>query len=107
MRQRLFLSAARKAGFVATVSARALIRLEPILASSAQTGINPHLSSANSRPLPSQAGRTATTICVGAMLYRDDHSIVRRVSKISASSAGETRNVYRPHLSEELGFGNR
>ncbi len=60
--------------------------------------------SANSRPPPCSARRTATTVCVGAMLYRGDHSIALRTAKISASSAGETRNVYRPqHFNDYSG----
>ena len=96
--QRFLRSADRNAGFVATDSARALIIPEPILGSSAHEGTSPHLTSASSRPLPSRAARTVGTICVGAMLYRGDHSTELKTAKISASSAGETRKVYRPHM---------
>jgi hypothetical protein len=63
-RRRLY--AARKAGFVATVSARALMVEEAILLSLAQLGISPQRRRASFR-LPSTS-RTAATSCVGAML---------------------------------------
>ena len=61
-----FLKADRKAGFVAAVSARALIVLKAILASFDQLGIRPHLSRESWR-LPS-TNRTAGTGAVGGML---------------------------------------
>jgi len=67
--QRRLLKAERKAGFVATVSSHALIRLEPILTSFAQLGTKfQHMSSASRVP-PSRC-RTTGARCVGARFQR-------------------------------------
>ena len=91
--QRLRLYAARNEGFVATVSARALMRLEPIFLSFAHDGTKPHRTSLN---VSGDSSSTTGTRCVGAMLNRGRNFPPRRTLFNSAKrSALESRN--RPH----------
>ena len=62
------MKASRKTGLLATVSARALIVLNPILASVAQDGIRPQRASEKRRSGLDGSWRTIPTGCEGAML---------------------------------------
>src|ERR1035438_4989522 len=67
-KHRRLTKASRKAGLLATVSARALIVLNPILASVAQDGIKPQRASEKCRAGLDGSWRMIPTGCDGAML---------------------------------------
>jgi hypothetical protein len=68
MRHRRSRNARRKAGFVATVSARALISQLPMRGSSAQEGMSPHRRRLKWRGESAEVLRTVGASWVGAML---------------------------------------
>src|SRR5262245_41192414 len=96
-RQRRFLKAERKAGFVSTVSTRALMHELPILVSLAQLGIKHQRAWKNSRSSPF---RMHSTFCVGATLYAgvQSSSNVRATANTSANSRGFVKRLNRPHI---------
>src|SRR3974390_3009766 len=67
-KHRRLTKASRKAGLIATVSARALIVLDPILASVAQDGIRPQRATEKGRSGIDGSSRIIPQGCDGAML---------------------------------------
>ena len=97
MRQRRLLKAERKAGFSATVSARALIMRAPMLGSLAQAGISPQRNKHNWRVSLPPGCRTTATGCVGAMLNRGTKGGACDNSNCSISTFRGVLSVNRPH----------
>ena len=95
-----FFNAARKAGFSANVSTRALIIRLPMPGSFAQDGISPQSISFMYR-LPSSP--TTITACVGAILNRGLYVADaggNGAPKRSATFFKSVARVYRPHMAQ-------
>ena len=88
----------RNAGFVAAVSARALIISGMASGSLAHAGINPQRTMANSRPSPEFVDRITAIGCVGAMFKSVRQ--VRNVGKLEEGpkSPIDFSKVKRPHI---------
>src|SRR6266704_4390235 len=99
MRQRFLRIGSRNAGFVVTVSDRALRVWVPMLMSFAQDGISPQRMVVNLRIFFPPSMRTVRTCCVGAMLYRGRSSISPAAPKRSAKYGFAYVNLYLFHTS--------
>src|SRR6266436_2899887 len=97
--QRFLSIESRNAGFVVTVSDRALSFLLPMLMSFAQDGIRPQRMVVNLRVFFPSSLRTVTTRWVGAMLYRGRSSISPTAPKRSAKYGFAYVNRYLLHTS--------
>jgi len=87
---------------VATVSARALIILNPILGSFAQYGISPQRIREPRRLGCSGCCRITDTFWVGAILNLGVQSSSGSMSKRSAKSSLLRERRYRPHMSRSI-----
>src|SRR5260370_42024270 len=97
--QRFVRIGSRNAGFVVTVSDRALSVWVPMLMSFAQDGIRPQRMVVNLRVFFPSSLRTVTTCWVGAMLYRGRSSISPTAPKRSAKYGFAYVNRYLLHTS--------
>src|SRR6266853_4206435 len=99
IRQRFVRIGSRNAGFVVTVSDRALSVWVPMLMSFAQDGIRPQRIVVHLRVFFPSSSRTVTTFWVGAMLYRGRSSISPTAPKRSAKYGFAYVNRYLLHTS--------
>src|SRR6266436_7892452 len=97
--QRFLRIESRNAGFVVTVSDRALSVWVPMVMSFAQEGIRPQRMVVNLRVFFSSSLQTVTTCWVGAMLYRGRSSISPTAPKRSAKYGFAYINRYLLHTS--------
>src|SRR3954465_8245709 len=89
------------AGFVAPVSARALIMRLPTLRSGAHDGTRPHRNVPSRRVPRLRDSATASTGSVGATFHRGSRSSSRATSSPlnnSANNGGGDVDVKRPHI---------